>query len=137
MGLNGNPGAVLVTGGAGFVGSHFVRLLAESGRRVVVLDDLSGGSAALLPPGASFVRGDIGDATLVRHVLYRERVVAIAHFAGLIQVGESVRVPERYYDVNVVRTLRLLDAARVVGVRNFLFSSTAAVYGTPELVPIP
>ena len=137
MGLNGFPGAVLVTGGAGFVGSHFVRLLAESGRRVVVLDDFSGGGAAPAPDGVEVVQGDIGDSTLVRQILHRGGIRAIAHFAGRIQVGESVRMPELYFDVNVTRTLRLLDAARFVGIESFLFSSTAAVYGIPKHVPIP
>jgi UDP-glucose-4-epimerase GalE len=137
MGVSASSGAVLVTGGAGFVGSHFVRLLVESGRRVIVLDDLSGGAPARPPGDAVLLRGDIGDAALVRQILCRERIGAVAHFAGRIQVGESMRVPELYFDVNVARTLRLLDAVRIVGVTNFLFSSTAAVYGVPDQVPIP
>jgi UDP-glucose 4-epimerase len=129
--------AVLVTGGAGFVGSHFARMAAEAGREVVVLDDLSGGPAARLPAEIEVVVGDIADRALVRGLIDRRRVGAIAHFAGKIQVGESVRDPALYFDVNVARTLQLLLVARDAGVRAWLFSSTAAVYGNPERVPIP
>jgi UDP-glucose 4-epimerase len=129
--------AILVTGGAGFVGSHFARMAAEAGREVVVLDDLSGGPAARLPAEIEVVVGDIADVERVRGILARRRVGAIAHFAGKIQVAESVRDPALYFDVNVVRTLKLLQLARDAGVRSWLFSSTAAVYGNPERVPIP
>ena len=132
-----NDGAILVTGGAGFVGSHVARLAHERGHRVVILDDFSGGPAPVLPAGVQVVAGDIGAAALVRRLLRTFRVRAIAHFAGKIQVGESVRAPERYFDVNLVRTLSLLEAARAEGVRAILFSSTAAVYGDPAEVPIP
>jgi UDP-glucose 4-epimerase len=128
--------AILVTGGAGFVGSHFARLAAEAGRRVVVLDDLSGGRPARLPPAIELVVGDIGDRALVTRLLRDQRLGAIAHFAGKIQVGESVRDPAAYFDVNVARTLQLFGAARDAGVEVCLFSSTAAVYGNPERVPI-
>jgi UDP-glucose-4-epimerase GalE len=129
--------ALLVTGGVGFVGSHFVRAALESRRRVVVLDDRSGGSAAVAPAGVEFVRGDIGDAPLVRSLCTRVGVGAVVHFAGKIQVGESVRAPKLYFDVNLVRSLTLIDAARDAGVDTFLFSSSAAVYGAPAQVPIP
>jgi UDP-glucose 4-epimerase len=136
---------VLVTGGAGFVGSHFVRAACESGRHVVILDDLSGlglGDAdALLtlplPSGATFVRGDIGDSALIRKLCKEHAVESVVHFAGKIQVGESVRRPELYFDVNFARSLRLLDALREAEVRDVVFSSTAAVYGVPQEVPIP
>jgi len=130
---------VLVTGGAGFVGSHFVRAACEVGRRVVVLDDLSGGAsgAPSLPADALFVRGDIGDRTLVQLLCHRHGVKALVHFAGRIQVGESVQKPALYFDVNLVRSLALLDAMRAAEVPHVLFSSTAAVYGVPEGVPIP
>jgi UDP-glucose-4-epimerase GalE len=130
-------GAILVTGGAGFVGSHFVRMAHETGRAVVVLDDLSGGAQAPLPPGVELAVGDIADRALVQRLVERHRVTAVAHFAGKIQVGESVRDPALYFDVNVTRTLQLLEAARDGGVAAWLFSSSAAVYGTPESVPIP
>jgi UDP-glucose-4-epimerase GalE len=131
------PRAILVTGGAGFVGSHFAWAAIDAGRRVVVLDDLSGGSASALPPGVPLVVGDIGDGALVRRLCVEHGVGAIAHFAGKIQVGESVTRPDVYFDVNVVRSLALLEAVRAEGVAACLFSSTAAVYGTPEAVPIP
>jgi UDP-glucose 4-epimerase len=132
-----NSGTVLVTGGAGFVGSHFVRVAVDAGRRVVVLDDLSGGEPAKLPPSVTLVIGDIGDRALVSRIVRDQGVAAVAHFAGKIQVGESVRDPESYFDVNLVRTLWLLAALRDAGIRVCLFSSTAAVYGSPEQTPIP
>jgi UDP-glucose 4-epimerase len=128
---------LLVTGGAGFVGSHFARLAADAGREVLVLDDLSGGPPPDLPAEVQLVVGDIGDELIVAKLLREHRVGAIAHFAGKIQVGESVRDPDAYFDTNLVRTLRLLRAVREAGVTSLLFSSTAAVYGTPARVPIP
>lgn len=128
--------AILVTGGAGFVGSHFVREADAQGRRMVVLDDGSGGRAARLPESVVNVRGDIGDRALVRRLIDEHGVTAVAHFAGKIAVGESVRAPELYFDVNVARSLSLLEAVREGGVGQFLFSSSAAVYGMPDTVPI-
>jgi len=128
--------SILVTGGVGFVGSHFARMAHESGRRVVVLDDFSGGASAILPSGIAVVRGDIGDRALVRDLCKTHEVGAVAHFAGKIQVGESTIAPALYFDVNVVRTLEMLNALREAGVHNCLFSSTAAVYGEPTVVPI-
>jgi UDP-glucose 4-epimerase len=127
---------VLVTGGVGFVGGHFVKAAHAAGRRVIVLDDLSGGACAVLPRDVLLVRGDIGDLALVRRLIEAHEITAIAHFAGKIQVGESVRHPELYFDVNLARSLVLLDAARQAGVGRLLFSSTAAVYGIPDQVPI-
>ncbi len=128
---------ILVTGGLGFVGSHFVRAAVESGARVVVLDDRSAGSSPPLPSGVEVVEGDIGDRPLVRGLIERTSADALVHFAGKIQVGESVRLPGLYFDVNFVRALSLLEAAREAGVGRVVFSSTAAVYGEPERVPIP
>jgi UDP-glucose-4-epimerase GalE len=128
---------ILVTGGAGFVGSHFVWAAREAQRRVVVLDDLSGGSPGKLPPDVPLIRGDIGDTAAVRALIRDHGVTAMAHFAGKIQVGESVQKPELYFDVNLVRALALLEVAREARIENFLFSSTAAVYGAPSEVPIP
>lgn len=130
-------GAVLVTGGAGFVGSHFARAAVDAGREVVVLDDLSGGAPARLPESVALVAGDIGDRALVSRIVHEYGVAAVAHFAGKIQVGESVKDPESYFDVNLVRTLQLLAALRDASVPVCLFSSTAAVYGAPEQTPIP
>lgn len=127
---------ILVTGGAGFVGSHFVRYANDAGRDVVVLDDLSGGAPAALPKGVRLITGDVGDQALVAKLIDAHRVGAVAHFAGKIQVGESVREPAMYFDVNVSRTLRLLEMVRDAGISNVLFSSTAAVYGNPTSVPI-
>jgi UDP-glucose-4-epimerase GalE len=127
---------VLVTGGAGFVGSHFARLAAESGRRVVVLDDFSGGTRPRLPDAVTVVEGDIANKTLVASLLQDHKVTAVAHFAGKIQVGESVKEPALYFERNVVRSLALLDVIREHAPITFLFSSTAAVYGTPERIPI-
>ena len=128
---------ILVTGGVGFIGAHFVRAACEAGHRVVVLDDLSGGEPLPLPPGATFVQGDIGDRVLLQMLCQHHHFEAVVHFAGKIQVGESVQRPELYYDVNLARSLTLLESLRQGGVRYFVFSSTAAVYGTPERVPIP
>jgi UDP-glucose-4-epimerase GalE len=130
---------ILVTGGAGFVGSHFARLAAEVGRRVVILDDHSGGEPVLLPRALAIevVNGDIADAALVRRLCRERAVGSVAHFASMIQVGESVRAPEVYFQNNLVKTLTLLAAVRDEGVGACLFSSTAAVYGSPEKVPIP
>jgi UDP-glucose 4-epimerase len=128
--------SVLVTGGAGFVGSHFARAAHEAGHRVVVLDDLSAGTMPAFPDGVAFVTGDIADAALVSRVLREHAITAIAHFAGKICVGESVEKPALYFDRNLVRTLALLDTVLEHAPRTFLFSSTAAVYGDPARTPI-
>ncbi len=128
---------ILITGGAGFIGAHFTRAACAAGKQVVALDDLSGGAPLPLPPQAVLVRGDIGDRALVQRLCRQHRIEAVVHFAGKIQVGESVKRPEIYYDVNLVRSLSLLEAAQQSGVQHFVFSSTAAVYGVPQQVPIP
>ena len=147
--------SLLVTGGVGFVGSHFVRAAVEAGRRVIILDDLSGSAAGgaaaaqsdckaegaaiarmLALPGVTLQIGDIGDSALVESLCRTHHVTAMLHFAGKIQVGESVRRPELHFDVNFARALSLLEAARHAGVGQVVFSSTAAVYGTPDQVPI-
>ncbi len=132
-----DPSTILVTGGAGFVGSHFARLAAESGRQVVVLDDFSAGPPARLPASVDVVVGDLGDTAVVRRICRYHRVAAVAHFAGKIQVADSVHQPDLYFDNNLVRTLSLLEAIRDEGITACLFSSTAAVYGNPTIVPIP
>lgn len=129
---------ILVTGGLGFVGSHFVWAAVAAGREVFVLDDGSGGEPAPMPDkGVIACKGDIGDAALVENICEGNRISQMVHFAGKIQVGESVQKPQLYFDVNVARALRLLDTARTWGVHQVVFSSTAAVYGEPETVPIP
>jgi UDP-glucose 4-epimerase len=127
---------ILVTGGAGFVGSHFARVAHEAGHRVVVYDDLSAGTTPPLPDGVTFELGDIGDAQRLADVIRGHGVTAYAHFAGKICVGESVDKPALYFDRNLVRTIALLDVALEHAPRAFLFSSSAAVYGVPDRVPI-
>lgn len=128
--------SILVTGGAGFVGSHFARAAVEAGSRVIVLDDLSAGSAPRLPEAIVQVRGDIADRELVARLLELHRVTAVVHFAGKIAVGESIGEPALYYDHNIVRALALLETVRAHGPKTFVFSSSAAVYGTPDEMPI-
>ncbi len=128
--------AILITGGAGYIGSHMVQLMLDEGYDVVVVDDLSGGHRdAVL--GGHFVHGDIGDAELIEHVVREHEVEAAIHFAGFIQVGESVANPEKYYWNNVANTLGLLRALHKTSLRRFIFSSSAAVYGEPQRSPIP
>jgi UDP-glucose-4-epimerase GalE len=130
-------GTILVTGGLGFVGSHFVWEAAGAGARVVVLDDQSAGTNPPLPDGVETVIGCVGDAELVGETLRRFQPSDVVHFAGKIEVGESVRNPALYFDVNIVRAFRLLECVVGAGVENFVFSSSAAVYGEPDVVPIP
>jgi UDP-glucose 4-epimerase len=128
--------SVLVTGGAGYIGSHTAYELADRGETVVVLDNLSTGFRAAIPPGASFVQGDVGDGALVRRIIAAHGVQAVIHFAGSIVVPESVSDPIGYYRNNTVNSLNLIDAAVEAGVGHFIFSSTAAVYGDPDKVPV-
>ncbi|HNS95360.1 MAG TPA: UDP-glucose 4-epimerase GalE [Polyangiaceae bacterium] len=127
---------VLVAGGAGYIGSHFVRCLEEHGESAVVLDDLSTGFAEAIPDHVPLVRCAIGDRAAVRSVLEEVAPEAVVDFAGLIQVGESMRSPDRYYGVNVSQTIAFLDEIVRSGVKTFVFSSSAAVYGNPIRVPI-
>lgn len=135
---------VLVTGGAGYVGSHGVKALAEAGYDVVVYDDLSAGHAEAIDRIARehrdrkvhLVRGDIGDTALVRQTLQDTGASAVMHFAARLLVGESVREPFLYYRVNVGGALSVLQAMAEVGVRAFVFSSTAATFGEPQTTPI-
>lgn len=130
-------GATLVTGGAGYIGSHTVLALRQAGRRVVVLDDLSTGSRAVVPPDVPFVEGDAGDGALVARLIETFGIDSVIHFAGSILVEQSVSEPLRYYGNNVAVSRNLLEACTAAGVRRFIFSSTAAVYGAPDQVPIP
>ena len=127
---------VLVTGGAGYIGSHTAKALAQAGHEVVVLDNFSGGHRWAVKWGPC-VEGDLGDVALVTQALKTYGIDAVLHFAASIQVGESVRDPKKYFWNNVVNTLRLLDAMLAAGVPHIVFSSSAAVYGNPERVPIP
>jgi UDP-glucose 4-epimerase len=126
---------ILVTGGAGYIGSHVVRDLGEMGYRPIVLDNLSSGHAEAVLCG-ELVRGEAGDRELVASLLRRHAVKSVMHFAAFIQVEESVRQPLKYYENNSFNCLRLLQACLESGVENFIFSSTAAVYGMPESVPV-
>jgi UDP-glucose 4-epimerase len=128
--------AVLVTGGAGFIGSHMVLALLDAGERVVVLDNLSTGFRWAIPPAATLVVGDVGDQDLVRTVIRKYGVTAIVHFAGSIVVPESVADPLGYYNNNTVKSRALMEAAVATGIRHFIFSSTAAVYGNPLENPV-
>jgi UDP-glucose-4-epimerase GalE len=129
--------SVLVTGGAGYIGSVVADHLAARGERVVVIDDLSRGDRQAVPHGVEFVEGRVGDRDLVATLVADQGVEACLHFAGLIAVGESVHYPLRYYGGNVGETIGLLEALTGSGVQTFVFSSSAAVYGEPEVVPIP
>ena len=128
---------VLVTGGAGYIGSHTVHELVDSGEHVVVLDNLSTGFRSALPKPMLPIVGDVGDQALVASIIETHHVDAIIHFAGSIVVPESVRDPLGYYRNNTMTTRSLLNAAVKGGIKRFIFSSTAAVYGNPDQVPVP
>jgi UDP-glucose 4-epimerase len=122
---------VLVTGGAGYIGSHVVRQLSEAGHVAIVLDDLSTGNASSLINGETLIQGDVGDKQLLDEVFTKHAIEAVFHFAGSIIVPESVADPIKYYTNNTVKTLTLLDACVRHQVKNFIFSGTASVYGMP------
>ena len=128
--------AVLVTGGAGFIGSHMVLALTDAGEDVLVLDNLSTGFSWAVAPAARLVEGDIGDEGLLDRVMGRERIDAIIHFAGSIVVPDSVSDPLGYYLNNTVKSRALIAAAVRHRVPRFVFSSTAAVYGNPGNEPV-
>lgn len=126
---------ILVVGGAGYIGSHMVKMLIDRGFRVVTLDNLATGHRQSVL-GGDFVQGDAGDWPLLERLFTAYAFAGVMHFASHIQVGESVTDPAKYYRNNVSNTLVLLDAMRKYGVRHFIFSSSAAVYGEPLAVPI-
>ncbi|CAN5597172.1 UDP-glucose 4-epimerase GalE [soil metagenome] len=127
---------VLVTGGAGYIGSHAVLALLDAGYRVVVVDNLTTGFAWAVDPRATLVQGNIEDDDLVRATMRDHGVIAVMHFAGSIIVPESVVDPLKYYRNNTVASRAILESAVVCGVRHFIFSSTAATYGTPAKIPV-
>lgn len=134
---NSNPKpAVLVTGGAGYIGSHAVLALLDAGWPVVVLDNLVTGFRWAVPEQAIFVEGDIADGDLVGRLVGEHGIGAIMHFAGSVVVPESVSDPLKYYDNNTARSRALIASAIAGGVRHFIFSSTAAVYGLPDEIPV-
>jgi len=127
---------VLVTGGAGYVGSVTVEALLAAGHDVVVYDNLSRGHAGAVSPGAELIAADLADTARLARILARGRFDAVMHFAALSLVGESVQEPARYFEHNVGLTFRLLGIMLGAGIRRFVFSSSAAVYGEPRTVPI-
>lgn len=127
---------VLVVGGAGYIGSFMARRLLECGHTVVIVDNLSAGNRKSLPPNVEFHEGDIGDGLFLESVMGSGSLDAIMHFAAKIMVGESVLHPDRYYDNNIAKVLTLLDVAVKHKCHTFVFSSSAAVYGNPEYIPI-
>jgi UDP-glucose-4-epimerase GalE len=128
--------SVLVTGGAGYIGSHTVRALRKRGREVVVLDSLEYGHRQAVPEDVALVVGDIADADLVARAVEEHGVTAAIHFAALKAAGESMEQPGRYFAGNVAKSNTLLDTLRLGGVDRFVFSSTCAVYGTPTELPV-
>jgi len=127
---------VLVTGGAGYIGSHTVKLLIEAGHQVTVLDSLEKGHRRALHPMAEFQQGDLGDQPLLDHILGTTSFDAVLHFAAYIEAGESMQRPERFLANNTARAYLLLEAMLAHNVKRFIFSSTAAVFGDPEYTPI-
>jgi len=128
--------AVLVTGGAGYIGSVATEMLLEAGEHVIVLDNLSRGHRAAVEPAAEFIKGDTRDRALLEGLFTRHDIDTIMHFAAFALVSESVQHPAIYFDNNVSGSHTLLDAALGGGVKHFIFSSTCATYGFPERVPI-
>jgi UDP-glucose 4-epimerase len=134
--MEGRKMTVLVTGGAGYIGSHMAHELIDAGEEVVVLDNLSTGRRVAVPAKAEFVEGDFGDEALVRDLLRSRKIEAIIHFAAKIVVPESVSDPLGYYKNNTAAARALLACAVECGVNHFIFSSTAAVYGDPDHNPV-
>ncbi len=128
--------AVLVLGGAGYIGSHTVYALCEAGREVVVVDNLETGHQEAVHEKAAFYQGDISDTAFLHHVLRRESIDGVIHFAAYSIVAESMRNPLKYYENNVCKTKKMLEVLLESGVQDVVFSSTAAVYGEPNRVPI-
>ena len=127
---------VLVTGGAGYIGSHAVLALRDAGWPVAVIDDLSNGTREIVPGDVAFYEGSVADSALVSRIFDEQGIGAIMHFAGSIVVPDSVERPRDYYRNNTLASHALVSAAVAGGVRHILFSSTAAVYGVPERIPI-
>jgi len=128
---------ILVTGGAGYIGSHTVRALVDAGESVVVVDNLSTGFSQFLPEGVPLFIGDVSDENLVEGVIAAHNVDSIIHFAGSVVVPDSLRDPLGYYRNNTMTTRNLLNAAVKCNISRFIFSSTAAVYGNPDQMPVP
>jgi UDP-glucose 4-epimerase len=127
---------ILVTGGAGYIGSHYVQYARERGEEVVVVDNLVYGHKEALPDDVTFVQGEMTDAQVLASIFQNYPIEAVVHFAAFAYVGESVQNPEKYYTNNAFGTYTLLNQMRASGVKNFVFSSTCATYGDPQYVPI-
>jgi UDP-glucose-4-epimerase GalE len=127
---------ILVTGGAGYIGSHTAKALASSGHEPVVLDDFSTGHRSAAKWG-KIIEGGLDDIDFISRLLKENKITAVIHFAASLLVGESMVQPQKYFWNNVVNTLKLLDAMLLTGVKHIVFSSSAAVFGIPEKVPIP
>ncbi len=132
MSASASPLPVLVTGGAGYIGSHAVLALRDAGWPVAVIDDLSNGTRSVVPADVPFFLGSVADRALVGRILAEQEIGAILHFAGSIVVPDSVEVPLDYYANNTLASHALISAAVAAGVPHFVFSSTAAVYGSPS-----
>lgn len=127
---------ILVTGGAGYIGSHTVKEFINNGDHVVIIDNLSDGHRQAVPKKAKFIKGDLANQKLAEKILKREKIEAVMHFAGSIQVNESVKNPLKYYKNNFYNTIHLLEAMKFADVKYIIFSSSAGVYGQPEKMPI-
>jgi UDP-glucose 4-epimerase len=134
--MSNDQKCILVTGGAGYIGGHMAGMLLEAGRRVLVADNLSTGVMPWVPPGAEFVKADLCTAGDCTKIFATRPIEAVMHFAAKIVVPESVSEPAAYYANNVGGTLNLLNAMTAAGVRKFVFSSTAAIYGNPKTIPV-
>ncbi len=134
--LDADQQTILVTGGAGYIGSHTVYLLAQQGHKLIVLDDFGYGQLDVVGTWATVIHGDYGDSQLLHDLFSRYSIAAVIHFAGFIAVGESVQNPLKYYDNNVSKTINLLHCMREHNVDTIIFSSSAAVYGIPNKIPI-
>jgi UDP-glucose 4-epimerase len=134
--MNDKPFTVLVTGGAGYIGSHAVLALADAGWPVVVIDNLVTGFRWAVDGRSTFVEGDIADSALVGQIIVEHGVGAIMHFAGSVVVPESVSDPLKYYDNNTAKSRSLIGSAAAGGVKHFIFSSTAATYGIPDVAAV-
>lgn len=128
--------SVIVTGGAGYIGSHVVLALVEAGERVTILDDFSSGVRSAIPSNVKLVEGDVGNRALVMRLIRESGADAIIHLAGSVDVAHSVQDPLRYYLNNSCKSRTLIECAVKTGLEHFVFSSTAAVYGTPQHNPV-
>ncbi len=127
---------ILVTGGAGYIGSHFVKFLLNNGKDVVVFDNLSRGHKEAIPENVAFEKVDIRNREEIREALKKYNIESVVHFAAFAYVGESVENPGMYYENNVVGSFNLIDEVEKAGIKKFVFSSTCSLYGNPDSVPI-